>query len=347
VLDRGVYDKPTTRVFPAALPAVMKYDTARYASNRLGLAQWTINPDNPLTSRVFVNQLWQELFGKGLVKTTGDFGMQGELPSHPELLDWLAVDFMQSGWNIKRMVKMMVMSATYRQSSKITKEKYEADPDNMLLARSSRNRLTAELIRDMVLSSSGLLVEKIGGPSVKPYHPRGLWESASSGRGLLAVYRQDHDSSLYRRGLYTFIKLTVPPPSMMIFDASNRDQCEVKRLQTNTPLQALVMMNDPTVLEASRVLAQNLLKENVSDKERVTRAFRLIVCRNPSEQELKILNGYYASQLRQFVNKHLDAAQTIKAGEYPQIGGQDINAKAALMKTISSIYNLEEAITKS
>jgi hypothetical protein len=348
ILDRGIYDKPTTtEVAPAALPAVMNFDSTKYSRNRLGLAKWTVDKNNPLTARVYVNQLWQSFFGKGLVKTTGDFGMQGELPSHPELLDWLAVDFMQNKWDVKRLVKMFVTSATYRQSAKVTEEKLNADPENLLLARGPRNRFSAEVIRDMVLASSGLLNPEIGGPSVKPYQPKGLWEAATSGRGILNVYRQDHGKDLYRRGLYTFIKLTVPPPSMIIFDASNRDQCEVKRTNTNTPLQALVMMNDPTVLEASRALAQNLLKEKLTPEERITKAFRLIICRMPKPKEQKIINAYHANQLTQFKNKTLDASKTLQVGEYPHAEDQDINERAAMMKTISAIYNLEEAITRT
>ena len=262
LLRRGQYDAPGDEVTPSALPAVMPFDTTRYPRNRLGLAAWTVSKQNPLTARVFVNQLWQEFFGRGIVKSSGDFGMQGDLPTDQALLDWVAADFMDNGWDIKRLVKLFVLSAAYRQSTQMTPGKLEKDPDNAFLSHGPRNRLPAEFIRDLVLASSGLLVRTIGGPSVKPYQPAGLWESATSGRGALASYRQDHHDSLYRRGMYTFIKLTVPPPSMGIFDASNRDQCEVRRLQTNTPLQALVMMNDPTVLEASRVLAQNLLAQN-------------------------------------------------------------------------------------
>lgn len=347
VLSRGVYDKPTTEVKPNAIPAIMKYDTTQYPRNRLGLAEWTVNKNNPLTARVFVNQLWQELFGRGIVKTTGDFGMQGELPSHPELLDWLAVDFMDHGWDIKRLVKQMVMSATYRQSSKVTQDKLKADPENMYLSRGPRFRLPAEFVRDMVLSSSGLLVRTIGGPSVKPYQPKGLWEAATSGRGVLATYKQDHSDALYRRGMYTFIKLTVPPPSMIIFDASNRDQCEVKRSKTNTPLQALIMMNDPTVLEASRVLSQNLNKEQTAAKDKIAKAFRLIVARKASDRELQVLQGYYDEQLKLFKDKQLDAKATLKVGEYPQDSKLDENLTAALMKTIETIYNLEETVMKT
>src|SRR3569833_412681 len=202
--------------------------------------------------------------------------MQGDLPTHPELLDWLSVDFMSHGWDMKRQVKQMVMSATYRQSAVITKDKFKLDPDNNLLARGPRYRLPAELMRDLVLASSGLLNPTIGGPSVNPYQPPGLWENATSGRGILASYRQVHGPDLYRRGMYTLIKRPVPPVEMAIFDASNRDQCEVKRLRTNTPLQALLMENDATVLEAARVLAAKLLKDNSQTSAKITKAFRLI-----------------------------------------------------------------------
>ena len=218
--------------------------------------------------------------------------------------------------------------------------------ENIYLSRGPRFRLPAEFVRDIVLSSSGLLVRTIGGPSVKPYQPKGLWESATSGRGVLATYKQDHGDSLYRRGMYTFIKLTVPPPSMSLFDASNRDQCEVKRLKTNTPLQALIMMNDPTVLEASRVLAQKLVNESGAVTDKINKAFRLIVCRKATEQELKILQEYYGEQLQLFKEKKLDAQVTLKVGEYKMDEKADPVISAALMKTINTIYNLEETITK-
>jgi hypothetical protein len=347
MLNRGRYDAPTTEVVPNALPAIMKFDTTQFPRNRLGLAQWTVSKNNPLTARVFVNQIWQDFFGKGIVKTAGDFGMQGELPANPELLDWLSVDFMEHGWDIKRLVKQIVMSATYRQSSKISPEKESKDPDNIYLSHGPRTRLPAEFIRDMVLASSGLLNKTIGGPSVKPYQPEGLWENATSGRGVLRTYIQDHGDSLYRRGMYTFIKLTVPPASMIMFDASNRDQCEVKRVNTNTPLQALIMMNDPTVTEASRVLAEKISSEKKPVAEQISSAFRTIVCRKPSEKELKTLQGYYDEQLQQFNNKNIDAKKTLAAGEYKHINNIDENAAAALMKLIMAIYNLEETITKT
>lgn len=347
VLNRGAYDQRGAEVYPAALKAVMAFDSVNYPKNRLGLAAWTVNKNNPLTARVFVNQIWQEIFGRGLVKTSGDFGMQGELPTHPELLDWMAVDFMEHGWDIKRLVKQIVLSATYRQSSKVNEANYKKDPENIYLSRAPRQKVKAEFVRDIILASSGLLVNTIGGPSVKPYQPKGLWEMASSGRGQLATYKQDQGEALYRRGMYTFIKLTVPPPSMILFDASNRDQCEVKRTQTNTPLQALMMMNDPTVLEASRVLAQKLMEENISPEEKIKKAFRRIICRIPGSKESGILKSYYEDQLQEFQQKKLDADLTLKAGEFPAGKKTDVNATAALMKVINMIYNMEEAIIKT
>jgi hypothetical protein len=347
VLNRGRYDAPGAVVHPNAIPAIMKFDTTKYPRNRLGLAEWTVSTQNPLTARVFVNRLWQDFFGRGIVKSAGDFGMQGDLPTNPELLDWMAVDFMEHGWDIKRLVKQILMTATYRQSTKLTPEKLAKDPENIYLSRGPRNRLQAEFIRDLVLQSSGLLVKTIGGESVKPYQPEGLWEAASSGRGALATFKQDHGDSLYRRGMYTFIKLTVPPPSMGIFDASNRDQCEVKRSRTNTPLQALIMLNDPAVLEAARVLAQKLSIEKNTSEEKIVKSFRLIVCRRPTDKELKVLTSYYADQLQEFSQNKLNARATLDVGEYKLTTQSDLNQTAALMKVIDIMYNLEETITKS
>lgn len=346
VLQRGAYDKPGEVVQAAALETVLPFDTLQYPRNRLGLAEWTVTNENPLTARVFVNQIWQEVFGAGLVKTTGDFGMQGNLPSHPALLDWLAVDFMEHGWDIKRLLKQILMSTTYRQSAEVTDQHLAIDPDNQFLARSPRFRFKAELIRDMVLSTSNLLVRDIGGPSVKPYQPKGLWEGATSGRGELKTYEQDQDAALYRRGLYTFIKLTLPPPSMAVFDASNRDQCEVKRSRTNTPLQAFLMMNDPTVLEASRVLAQHLLAQQKPAERSIAIAFRTIICRQATPKEMSILQEYYTEQLQLFREKKLNALKTLSVGDSPVDKTVDLDHSAALMKVVSTIYNLEEAIVK-
>ena len=344
ILKRGNYDAHGDEVEPGTPKSILPF-TNNYPKNRLGLAGWLFNKNNPLTARVFVNQTWQEFFGKGIVKSSGDFGMQGDLPSHPELLDWLAVDFREHGWDIKRLVKQIVMSATYRQSAILTPEKAKTDPENTYLSRGPRYRLPAEFVRDLVLASSGLLTRTIGGPSVNPYQPPGLWENATSGRGLLANYKQVHGPNLYRRGMYTLIKRTVPPASLGIFDASNRDQCEVKRLRTNTPLQALVMLNDPTVLEASRVLAARLLQDNSVAKDKIIKAFRLIMCRHPQENELTILTAYYNDGLKTI--KKTDAEKLLSVGEYPLPASADKITLAAMMKVVDTIYNLEEAITKT
>ena len=344
ILKRGAYDAPGDEVQPGTPKSILPFNPS-YPKNRLGLSKWLFDKKNPLTARVYVNQLWQEFFGKGIVKTSGDFGMQGELPSHPELLDWLAVDFMQHNWDIKRLVKQMVMSATYRQSAVIPPDKLAADPDNTLLARGPRYRIQAEFVRDLILSSCGLLTKTIGGPSVKPYQPAGLWEGATSGRGLLSAYNQDHGANLYRRGMYTLIKRTVPPPSMAIFDASNRDLCEVKRLKTNTPLQALIMMNDPTVLEASRVLAAKLLQEPSAVNDKISKAFRLIVSRKPTEKEVTLLSAYYDKERKKIDRR--SAEKALAVGEYPVPPSVDKIQLAALMRIVTTIYNLEETITKS
>ncbi|HVY73393.1 MAG TPA: PSD1 and planctomycete cytochrome C domain-containing protein [Puia sp.] len=345
LLKRGVYDNHGDTVLPATPPVVLPF--GKYPENRMGLAEWLFDKNNPLTARVFVNQLWQEFFGQGIVRSASNFGMQGELPSHPELLDWLAVDFMNHDWDIKYLIKKILMSATYRQSAVVTPEKLKADPRNSYLDRGPRYRLRAEFVRDLVLSSSGLLVKTIGGPSVKIYQPDGLWEASTSGRGLLATYKQDHGDKLYRRGLYTFIKRTLPPPSMMIFDASNRDQCEVTRSKTNTPLQALVMLNDPTVMEASRVLATRLDNESSPAQDKIIKAFRLIVCRKPAAEELKLLEDFYQDQLKAYSADKRDAVKLLSVGEYKLEAKAEPAADAALMQTITTLYNLEETITKS
>lgn len=345
ILNRGNYDAHGEVVRVGLPKSIMQFDTTKYEKNRLGLTKWMLNAQNPLTSRVYVNRIWAQFFGRGIVKTLGDFGMQGELPTHPELLDWLAVDFRENGWNVKRLVKQIVMSGTYRLSSKITKN-HSSDPENIYLARSSRMRLPAENVRDHVLASSGLLNPEIGGPSVKVYQPKGLWESATSGRGILARYVQDHESDLYRRGMYVFIKRTVPPPSMLIFDASNRDQCEVQRSRTNTPLQALVMLNDPQTMEGSRVLAENLISENSSLDEKLEKAFRKIICRKPKAKELEILSNYFEKEQEFFKINSKKAEMMLKIGEYKRKEGADKNKIAAMMQTIQMIFNMEEAIMR-
>jgi hypothetical protein len=346
VLIRGAYDVLGDTVDFMVPQAIYPFDTTRFAKNRLGLAQWLTDKNHPLTSRVFVNRIWQEFFGRGIVKTSGDFGMQGELPSHPELLDWLAVDFMSHGWDVKRLVKQMVMSSTYRQSADVPKQKLAADPENKYLSRASRLRLSSELVKDHVLASSGLLVREIGGPSVKPYQPDGIWELSTSGRGALANYVQDHGEKLYRRGIYNFIKRTVPPPVMLMFDASNRDQCEVRRISTNTPLQALIMMNDPMVLEASRVLAERLMLENISVEERLAKAFRLILCRKAPETELGILKRFYDDERKYYEGNAEKTRLKLQAGEYKHEQIHDEAGTAALMQIVTTLYNTDEAITR-
>ena len=345
LLVRGAYDNHGEIVHQGVPAAVLPFDTSAYPANRLGLAQWLLSKDNPLTARVFVNRIWQEFFGRGIVKTAGDFGMQGDLPSHPQLLDWLALDFMNNGWNIKRLVKQIVMSSTYRQSASTTETARQIDPENIWLSHAPRVRLTSEAIKDLVLSSSGLLVDEIGGPSVKPYQPPGIWEASTSGRGL-SHYIQDHEENLYRRGMYNFIKRTVPPPSMLMFDASSRDQCEVRRLRTNTPLQALVMMNDPMVLEGARVLSERLMMEKPAEDQSVEKAFRLILCRYPNNREKSALGVYYEEEVKRFREHPDQAAAFLQAGEYRHENISDAPETAALMQVIHTIYNLDEAITK-
>jgi len=346
ILDRGVYDAPTTEVEPSTPSSIMEFPDD-LEKNRLGLAKWITARENPLTARVFVNLMWQEIFGQGIVKSAGDFGMQGDLPTHPELLDWLAVDFMENGWDIKRLMKQILSSATYKQSAVITEKHLNTDPDNLYLARAPRLRLPAENIQDLVLASSGLLVRTLGGPSLKPYMPEGIWEAATSGRGVLATYVQDKGDKLYRRGLYNFIKLTVPPPKAIIFDSSNRDRCEIGRSRTNTPLQALVMMNDPMILEASRVLAGKMWDEYKDGENAISTSFKRIVCRDLSSKEKSILLSYYKDQLERFSENPDQVLPTLSVGEYP-LEEKNINPEtAALMQVIVSIYNLEETITKS
>lgn len=346
VLSRGNYDMPGPEVGVGIPKSILPYSYTKYGQNRLGLARWVLDPQNPLTSRVFVNRMWAQFFGRGIVKTVGDFGMQGELPTHPELLDWLAVDFQSHGWNIKRLVKQIVMSATYQQASTVTSESQQVDPENIYLSRMSRIRIPAEQIRDQVLASAGILNPEIGGPSVKTYQPKGLWEVATSGRGSLMNYIQDHNQDLYRRGMYVFIKRTVPPPTMLIFDASNRDQCEVQRGRTNTPLQALVMMNDPHVLESSRVLASQFSHEKGSIGEKLTRAFRRIVCRAPKAKELAMLKKYYETEQASCVQNPKKVQHLMKIGEYKQDKAAVTGSTAAMMLTIQLIYNMEEAIMR-
>lgn len=346
ILDRGAYDAPTVPVEASTPYSVLKFPET-FEKNRLGLAKWTTHRENPLTSRVFVNLIWQELFGRGIVKSAGDFGMQGDLPTHPELLNWLAADFMENNWNVKRLLKQIMSSATYRQSATVSDKHLEVDPDNIFLSRAPRLRLPAENIQDLVLASSGLLINQIGGPSVKPYQPSGLWEAATSGRGTLANYIQDSGDKLYRRGIYNFIKLTVPPPKAIIFDSSNRDRCEISRNRTNTPLQALLMLNDPMILEASRVLSTKLTEKHSDGALAIEEAFKRIVCREMKAKEKSLLIDFYESELKHYQLQPQETKKILDVGEYPMNPAAFTPQNAALMQVIVSLYNLEETITKS
>jgi hypothetical protein len=342
VLVRGAYDKPGEKV-KQGLPAILPPLPAGVQNNRLGLARWLASPSNPLTARVMANRLWQMYFGVGIVKTVEDFGSQGEWPTHPELLDWLATEFMRTGWDVKALIKTIVTSATYRQSSSVGRDLLQRDPENRLLARGPRFRLPAEMVRDQALAISGLLVEKIGGPSVKPYQPAGLWKELSGGED----YKQDKGESLYRRSLYTFWKRASPPPSMMTFDSAGREACVVRDNRTNTPLQALTLMNDVTYLEAARVLAQRMMTEGgANPADRIDFAFRLATARPPSKQKSDVLLGSYRHYLDTFQTKPDAARKLVTVGESPLDPKLNVSELAAYTTVASLILNLDEMVTK-
>ena len=343
VLLRGVYDKQGEKV-SARVPAALPEFTQELPSNRLGLARWLVSPQHPLTARVYVNRLWQQMFGVGLVKTVGDFGSQGEWPSHPELLDWLAVEFQESGWDVKHLIKQIVLSATYQQSSKVTDELFERDPENRLLARGPRFRLDAEIVRDNALQISGLLVAKQGGPSVKPYQPAGLWEAVSYDGNV--TYQQDIGDGLYRRSMYTFWKRQSPPPGLMAFDAPTRETCTVNRPRTNTPLQALVLMNDPTYLEAARVLAERTLKNYSTEQERLQFAFRTATSHKPDQYELRVLQKVLTQQRNAYQKNPAAAEQLLQVGDASVDKTVSAIELAAWTIVASTILNMDETLTK-
>jgi Protein of unknown function (DUF1553)/Protein of unknown function (DUF1549)/Planctomycete cytochrome C/Concanavalin A-like lectin/glucanases superfamily len=347
ILGRGQYDNPQEKVTPG-VPSFLPPLPAGAAPNRLTLARWIVDPGNPLTARVAVNRYWQEYFGIGLVKTSEDFGSQGEPPSNPELLDWLATEFIRTGWDVKRMQRLIVTSATYRQSSKAPRELVERDPENRLLARGPRFRLPAEEIRDSALAVSGLLSDKIGGPSVYPYQPKGIWEEMAFGEGFSAQsYTESTGADLYRRSMYTVWKRTVPPPALTTFDAPDREKCTARRTPTNTPLQALVLLNDPTYVEAARALAQRMMKEGDSSPvDRVDFAFRLATARLPSPAEREVLVGSYNEQLQDFRTHRDDAAKLVAVGASKYDSRLDPSELAAWTTVASMILNLDETITK-
>ncbi len=344
VLNRGLYDDKGEEVFSSTLAVLPSIDKSENL-NRLDLAKWLVRDDHPLTARVTVNRFWQYLFGKGLVETAGDFGSQGTPPTHPELLDWLANDFKNNGWDVKRVIKQMVMSATYQQSSKITSELKEKDPLNQLYARSSRYRLDAEVIRDQALHVSGLLIDKVGGKPVKPYQPDGLWKTVAYVDSNTAKFVQDYGENLYRKSLYTFRKRTASPPGMALFDAPDRESCVVQRDQTNTPLQALLLMNDPQFIEAARVMAESVLKANTEDK--FSYLIEHSLGRKPDEFMLKTLKNSYQNLKRLYLTSETAADELINIGESQADEQLDPIELASWTMLANQVFNLDEFITKN
>jgi Protein of unknown function (DUF1553)/Protein of unknown function (DUF1549)/Planctomycete cytochrome C/Concanavalin A-like lectin/glucanases superfamily len=346
VLGRGQYDNRGEKVTPG-VPAFLPPMSQDLPASRLGLAKWILDPSNPLTARVVVNQYWQQYFGTGIVKTAEDFGSQGEPPSHPELLDWLATEFVRTGWDVKAMQRLIVTSATYRQSSRASRELIERDPENRLLARGPRFRLPAEIVRDNALAISGLLNDQIGGPSVYPYQPQGLWEEMAFGQGFSGqTYTQSSGPDLYRRGLYTIWKRTVPPASLTIFDAPDREKCTARRGVTNTPLQALALLNDPTYVEAARALAQRALRTGgKSDRERIDFAFKLATARTPDQQERAVLLGSLQDFRSTYRQDQAQASKLLSIGETKTDSKLDPREMAAWTMLSSMILNLDETIT--
>ncbi len=346
VLKRGQYDQYGEQVSPA-IPKAFNPDGFS-ADNRLELARWLFQPGNPLTARVAVNRIWQQFFGQGLVSTPFDFGNQGALPTHPELLDYLAVRFRESGWDIQALIRLIVESAAYRQSAVTSSQKLAADPGNQWLARAPRLRLKGEMIRDQALASSGLLVREVGGPSVKPYQPEGLWEETTGGGGgSTARYVQGEGDDLYRKSLYTFWKRTVPPPGMLIFDAPSRDLCTVERQETNTPLQALLLMNDPAIVEASQVLAARAWRKAEGEPGAAIKwMYRAVTSSLPDAEELEQLLQLFEQQQEVFAEAPLRAKQYVGAGAQETAHGAPLAVHAALAFVGNTILNLDVAINR-
>lgn len=342
VLDRGGYRNPIlTDTIESDVPKLLPPINKNSNNNRLALAQWLFDEQQPLTARVTVNRYWQAFFGNGIVKTAEDFGVQGSLPTHPKLLDWLASDFQENGWDLKRFFKQIVMSATYRQSSEVSEELLEIDPENSYLARATRMRLPSWMLRDQALAVSGILKDSIGGIPVKPYQPEGIWEEATFG---FVKYEQDKGENLYRRSLYTFWRRIVGPTSQ--FDNASRQICTVRTLKTNTPLHALTTLNDITFTEASRVLAERIMNHSVEDKERLHFAFQIATSRNPSSEEIKILHNRLAT-LRETYSNNITAAREITSiGEYRINQDLDLTDHASYSVLSSLLLNLDETITR-
>jgi hypothetical protein len=342
ILKRGAYDAPGDKVEPV-VPAVIGGWRQEYPANRLGLARWLVSRENPLTARVAVNRYWQMLYGAGLVKTIEDFGSQGEWPVHQDLLDWLAIEFMDSGWDTRHVLRTIVTSATYRQSSKVTPELLQKDPENRLFARGSRIRLSPEMIRDQALAVSGLLVEKLGGPSVKPYQPAGLWQELTGGGG----YQADKGDNLFRRSLYTYWRRTIAPPAMITFDSPTRETCSVRETRTSTPLQALNLMNDVTFVEAARKLGERILREGGATAEsRVRFVFEVVLGRPPREAESRALLDAFQYFGRRFGSDRTAAEKFLSQGESSRDPQLDVASLAAWSAVASSMINLDETVTK-
>jgi hypothetical protein len=341
VLVRGVWDKPGEKV-AAAVPGQLHPLPADAPVNRLGLARWLVDPEHPLTARVTVNRYWQRFFGQGLVKTAEDFGVQGERPSHPELLDWLAAEFVESGWDVKGLHRLIVTSAAYRQSSRVTPDAWERDPENRLVARGPRYRWPAGVLRDQALAASGLLVERVGGEAVKPYQPPGVWEEMSFGN---IRYQQDSGEKLYRRSLYTFWRRTTPPTTL--FDVASRQVCTVRTATTNTPLQAMALLNDVTYVEAARALAELALRgEGTEPAERLTTMFRRVLTRAPREAEMEVLLARLALLERHFADDAAAAARLIAVGESRADARLKPAELAAYTGVATLLLNLDETLTK-
>ncbi len=345
-LKRGQYDQRGEMV-ARAVPAVLPPLPSGATTNRLDLARWLVNPEHPLTARVTVNRFWQQFFGTGLVKTSGDFGVTGEWPSHPELLDWLATDFMQNGWDVKRLIRMIVTSATYRQSSAVTPALVRQDPQNRLLARGPRFRLDGEMIRDNALYVSGLLVEKMGGRGVRPYQPPGIWEAVGYTTSDTAKFTQDHGEALYRRSLYTFWKRTAPPPYLTTFDAPSREKYCTRRERTDTPLQALVTMNDPQYVEAARQLGTRMMEHGPDQGNRLEFGFRLVTARPPSAFEKSVLTDTLKKYLAQYAQNAEAAKQLLSVGESPVDERLAAPELAAYTMVGSLLLNLDETLNKN
>lgn len=343
VLSRGLYNKKEAKVSPGTPAVLPQMDSATKTKNRLTLANWLMAPNNPLTARVIVNRQWQRFFGTGLVKTAEDFGVQGELPSHPKLLDWLAVEFQDSGWDVKHLQKLIVTSAAYQQSARSSRALSSLDPENRLISRGPRRRLPSWMIRDHALASSGLLVQEFSGLSVRPYQPKNIWAEATFGK---IKYQQDHGRKLYRRSLYTFWRRIVGPA--MFFDSSKRQTCEVRKTSTNTPLHALVTLNDVTFVESARVMAMKLLldQELKSDRDRIQRAFRLATSRIPLDVEIEVLTSRLQT-LKDSYEKDPEAAkQFLEIGEYPNSKQLNPAELASLAGICTLVLNLDESLTR-